>query len=645
MDAAQSSSAHAPSSLAHSPEAVSRGVVVGREDRIAGLFTPWGLGATLLVGFAFVGLFFRWFMLQGRLSAQAMEDWGHCLVVPLFAGYLVWREREAIARERPEPYWPGLIAVLTGMAGYFFFVAGKWVHMGQGLALVLAAGGVVLLVLGTRMLRHLFIPVAFLFLMVQVAESWMLQLTAPLRTIAATGGEIGLGIFAPLLGYQIDRGGNVLTITTSGGAEIPLDIAEACSGMRMVMAFVSLACVVAILGCKAWWQRVALVLLAVPVAIVINVVRVVVLGLLSLYDPGLASGDAHMLIGTILLIPGFGLFWLTKWALERIMHEPAPAGATHVVARRLEAPARGESGRSLRTAVLGTGLLLGTGAIGMGAAINYFKAYLQKLEIYPETGDDVRTVPTKTANWTQLGSDTIFPQEIVDTLGTKNYVTRRYQAREARAGARGGAGEKPIVELHLAYYTGLLDAVPHVPERCFTGAGLALTGGPWTVDIPMATDGWVVDEAWLRERAETLYTVRTSNEYSRRPGQRVALPSGVGPGRPIQLRVSQYTDGQGRVAWTGYFFLANGGWVSSAEGVRDLAFKFSDRYAYFMKVQVQSMQVTSPEGLAELAGGLLGDMMGDVMFTVPDWREVRRGAWPREAESGKGAGDGGAGGS
>lgn len=601
------------------------------EDRVAGLFTPFGLAATALIGLAFIGLFFRWFMLQGRLSAQAMEDWGHCLVVPLFAAYLVWRDREAIARVRPEPYWPGLIAVLTGMAGYFFFVAGKWVHMGQGLALVLASGGVVLLVLGTRMFRHLFIPVAFLFLMVQVADSWMTQLTAPLRTIAAIGGELGLGVLSPVFGYHIDRGGNVLTITTGGGTEIPLDIAEACSGMRMVMAFVSLACVVAVLGCKAWWQRVALVLLAVPVAIVINVVRVVLLGVLSLIDPGLAGGDAHMLIGTILLIPGFGLFWLTKWALERIMHEPGGAEVTRTMVRRPEALARSGSGRSLRTAVAATALLLGTGAIGMGAAINYFKAYLQKLEIYPETGDDVRTVPTKTANWTQVGSDTIFPQEIVDTLGTTNYVTRRYQAKAPRA----GTGEKPIVEFHLAYYTGLLDAVPHVPERCFTGAGLALTGGPWTVDIPMATEGWMVDGEWLKERGETLYTVRTSNEYSRRPGQRVALPSGVGPNSPIQLRVSQYTDGQGHVAWAGYFFLANGGWVSSAEGVRDLAFKFSDRYAYFMKVQVQSMQVKSPEGLAELAGSLLGDMMGDVMFTVPDWREVRRGAWPKATESEK----------
>lgn len=632
MDAAQSSSAlpQSNASPANNPEAVLRGVSADGVDRIAGLFTRWGLGATAVVGLAFVGLFFRWFWLQGKLSAQAMEDWGHCLVVPLFALYLVWRDREAIARVRPEPYWPGLIAVLTGMAGYFFFVAGKWVHMGQGLALVLAAGGVVLLVLGTRMFRHLFIPVAFLFLMVQVADLWMTQLTAPLRTIAAIGGELGLGVLSPIFGYQIDRGGNVLTITTRGGAEIPLDIAEACSGMRMVMAFVALACVVAVLGCKAWWQRVALVLLAVPVAIVINVVRVVVLGVLSLIDPGLAGGDAHMLIGTILLIPGFGLFWLTKWALERIMHEPG--GATRPVARRPEPPVSAGSGRSLRTAVAGTALLLGTGAIGMGAAINYFKAYLQKLEIYPETGDDVRTVPTKTANWTQVGSDTIFPQEIVETLGTKNYVTRRYQAKEARAGSGKGGVEKPIVEFHLAYYTGLLDAVPHVPERCFTGAGLALTGGPWTVDIPMATGEWVVDGDWLKERGETLYTVRTSNEYSRRPGQRVALPSGVSPDKPIQLRVSQYTDGQGRVAWAGYFFLANGGWVSSAEGVRDLAFKFSDRYAYFMKVQVQSMQVNSPEGLAELAGSLLGDMMGDVMFTVPDWREVRRGAWPKATE-------------
>ena len=49
-----------------------------------------------------------------------------------------------------------------------------------------------------------------------------------------------------------------------------------------------------------------------------NIVRVAVLGLATLGDADLAQGEAHTLIGTLLLIPGLGLFLAVGWALEKI---------------------------------------------------------------------------------------------------------------------------------------------------------------------------------------------------------------------------------------------------------------------------------------------------------------------------------------
>ena len=78
----------------------------------------------------------------------------------------------------------------------------------------------------------------------------------------------------------------------------------------------------------------------------------------------------------------------------------------------------------------------------------------------------------------------------------------------------------------------------------------------------------------------------------------------------------------------GYCFIANGGWVSSAEGVRFLAFNLTDDYAYYLKVQVGSADVESPEELAGLAGSLLDDLLGELMTCVPDWPRVMGGQWP-----------------
>jgi hypothetical protein len=48
-------------------------------------------------------------------------------------------------------------------------------------------------------------------------------------------------------------------------------------------------------------------------------VRVTVLGLLTLVDPNLAAGNAHTLIGTILLVPSLALFLGVVWALNRVV--------------------------------------------------------------------------------------------------------------------------------------------------------------------------------------------------------------------------------------------------------------------------------------------------------------------------------------
>ncbi|MFN9992936.1 MAG: archaeosortase/exosortase family protein, partial [Phycisphaerales bacterium] len=102
------------------------------------------------------------------------------------------------------------------------------------------------------------------------------------------------------------------------GEDIPLNVAEQCSGMRMVVAFLALSAVMSLQN-RFWWQRIALILLATPVAVFLNVIRVGVLGLASLYSRGLATGDAHMLIGTLLLVPGLFLFLACSWSLEKMI--------------------------------------------------------------------------------------------------------------------------------------------------------------------------------------------------------------------------------------------------------------------------------------------------------------------------------------
>jgi len=295
------------------------------DNRVLGLFTPEGvlMGSLLLV--AFFGLFYRWFKVQNLISSTEIEDWGHAYFIPVISGYLVWRNRDAIAALKAKVFWPGLAPLLLGIMCYFMGVVGIKNHMFQGFSIILTVMGLVTLVLGPGYVRYLFLPIAFLVFMVTVSQKIMIELTFPLQLSASQGGYFVLSLVGAVAGFSAEVSGNLIEIIDSTGVKHPLDIAAACSGMRMVVAFFALAGTTAVLGCRLWWQRVALMLLAGPVAIFLNIGRVSVLGLLSLADADLANGEAHTLIGTILLIPGLGLFLLVVWALNKAAGTEAKA--------------------------------------------------------------------------------------------------------------------------------------------------------------------------------------------------------------------------------------------------------------------------------------------------------------------------------
>tara|TARA_R110002072_G_scaffold95559_10_gene210706 strand:- start:9179 stop:10132 length:954 start_codon:yes stop_codon:yes gene_type:complete len=290
------------------------------EGLIFGIFTRQGMMLTAMLGVVFVWLFHQWFLFQIKVSWENKEDWGHALVIPLISGYFLWQSRKQIAETKTSVFWPALVPFLVGIQAYaynLFFISNP---MLQGFSMVLSLGSLVLLCTGPAMLRYAFLPILYLILMVTIADAIMLQVTFKLQLLASQGSWLMLSLIGEPFGwFSVDLVGNRLDIMTSSGEIHPLNVAEACSGMRMVVAFYALAGAVALLGCSQWWQRIALILLAGPVAILMNMVRVTVLGLLTLVDADLASGDAHTIIGTILLVPSLGLFLGVVWMLNRII--------------------------------------------------------------------------------------------------------------------------------------------------------------------------------------------------------------------------------------------------------------------------------------------------------------------------------------
>lgn len=295
---------------------------VSSEGRAPWDVLPWHVwGKVGVLVAAFVALFHDWLWTQIQLSRNELEDWGHAFVVPLISLAMVWQRRAEVLSTPARTFWPGVLPLVLGVACYFFFVVGISNHMLQGFAMILTIAGVALLTCGPALFRYLFLPIAFLVFAVKISPQIMTKMTFPLQLLASDGAYVLLRMIgSPGNWFFADVQGNVLHITYRGQTH-PLNVAEACSGMRMVIAFLALAAAVALFACRHWWQRIALLLLAVPVALFMNVIRVAVLGLASLWDVNLASGNAHMLIGTLLLVPGMFLFLGVVWALEKTVSD------------------------------------------------------------------------------------------------------------------------------------------------------------------------------------------------------------------------------------------------------------------------------------------------------------------------------------
>ena len=286
--------------------------------------TVWIAGVVLLV--IFVGVFADFFAKQFRFAINMPSDWGHTLIVPAVVGYFVWLRRNDLKAVQFRPCWWGLLPIVLGVGWYSLCVFGPrplFHHNLMGAGVFLTLFGVVLLLLGSSAMRWLWFPLAYLAAFSQtISEVLLNRVTFELQDLAAAGSYLLLAV----LGLEVDRAGNTLTVW-SDGVPHPLNVAEACSGMRMLIAFLALGTYFAYVNLSIMWQRVALVLCAVPVALAVNILRVTSLGILSLFDTNLAQGEFHHFVGVLWLLPGLAMFLGVVWLLQRMVVDEGDSGA------------------------------------------------------------------------------------------------------------------------------------------------------------------------------------------------------------------------------------------------------------------------------------------------------------------------------
>jgi hypothetical protein len=283
---------------------------------------------------------------------------------------------------------------------------------------------------------------------------------------------------------------------------------------------------------------------------------------------------------------------------------------------RVEAP--------VRTAFVVGCLTLVVGGLGFRLAMAQLQAFLRK-EAVP-LREPLDRVPVSLGRWKQVGKDSVFSDALVEELGTRNYLDRLY--------AMDGDPAKGVMQVHVAYYTGMIDTVPHIPERCWNANGMIMKGQPEVRPIAVDRSSWDLSTGPRRTSGDGRYPVAEVRDAVTRKSERVAMP-------PSDLRMTVTTFQDPRVPnmtfLGGYLFVANGDSTPSALDVRNLSFKLTDRFAYYCKVQFSARLPGPPEKVApdfdRMTSEIMQVLLPHLMRCLPDWPSVEAASDPSTTSS------------
>lgn len=232
------------------------------------------------------------------------EDMGHGFLVPIVILWILWRERGQWQEVPAKPTLWGFTSIAAGAALQLFSALGVGLFAGA-LGFLCSVLGVVVCLGGFARTRAWSFPLLLSIFMLPKLAVVYNQFTLPLQLLATRQAAAILWV----AGVGVVREGNVLQVGAHRVAVI-----EACNGIRYLIPLGFAAVVFAYLADPRPWMRVALLLAAIPVAILANAFRVAV----SAYVPALSEGAFHTLAGWLIFVFCMAAIFLIHRILARL---------------------------------------------------------------------------------------------------------------------------------------------------------------------------------------------------------------------------------------------------------------------------------------------------------------------------------------
>lgn len=370
-------------------------------------------------------------------------EYSHCVLIPLISGVLIYRERAALARTPFEGSWAGIAVILAG-AGLWGIAELSTIWTIEQYAFLVVVYGLVLALVGPAAFRRLWMAML------------MLVFTIPLPVFFSNSLSLRLQLISSALGVDVIRLFNIPVYLDGNVIDLgvyKLQVAEACNGLRYLYPLMTLAFIVAYFFRAPMWKRVIVFLASVPVAILMNSLRIGLIGVsVAYWGQKMAEGVLHFFEGWVVFMISTILLLLLAGALVGLGGQPMRLREALVIDFG-PAPA---SSRESRPRKLPLSFVVAIALMTVGAALGYRAP--QRAEIQPPR-DIFVDFPLQLAGW--QGQRSSMDAVYLNQLKLSDYLYATYQH----------AADLPV-NVWVAYYDSQRKGdSTHSPASCLPGGG------------------------------------------------------------------------------------------------------------------------------------------------------------------------------
>jgi len=406
-------------------------------------FTPQQWLMVVLGALAAIAAFFPGlrFMVS---NWEMLEEYSYGYLIPPVFAFLVWQKSEQLRTMALRGSWTGLwlvaLAVFLGAVGQL-----SAIRLIAQYGFLVAVVGLSVCLLGWRGTRMLAAPLAILFFMVPLPQFLLRELSQQLQLVSS---QLGVALIRAF-GISVFLEGNVIDL-----GSFKLQVVEACSGLRYLFPLMVLGCLAAYFFQGAWWKRVLIFATTVPLTILINSLRIGIIGVtVEYWGPAMADGLLHDFEGWFMFMICVALLIAEMALLARIGTRPSSLRA--VFGLEFPEPVGASTPRRQRAfpAPLAAGVLVLAAA---GAAVWWQPT---RENVRPERVPFSLFPMSLPGGW--LGRPDRLDADIVAWLALDDYLLVDY----VHAG-------QPPVNVYSAYYASQSGgASTHSPRTCIPGDG------------------------------------------------------------------------------------------------------------------------------------------------------------------------------